>query len=186
MSMRHTSSWWLLVLVVALIAGFGYALTQARKSEEEMIAAVHRAEQWKAIIDDSETAYIVITPEGEIILWNNGAQSLFGWTKAEMVGTNIEILLPEDRVEKHRMGMRNKEISDKLQKGSVVQVVGYMQRRNGSLIKVQIRLVAVINGSVHYVAQVVHASSVEVLPEVDPSSKLQYTPRSLDDFKKKR
>jgi len=185
MSARHISSWWLSVLIIILIAGFGYVLTQARKSEEEMVAAIHRAEQWKVIIDDSETAYIVITPEEEIVLWNDGAQSLFGWTKSEMVGTSVEILIPEDRTKKHHDGMNNKEATNKLQKGGVLQVTGYMQRRNGSLIKVQIRLVAVINGSIHYVAQIVHASSVEILPEVDPPSKLQYIPKSLDDFKKK-
>ena len=185
MSKRHVASWWLLTLIILLVGAFGYALTQAQKSEEKMQEAIHKAEQWRAIVDDSETAYIVITPDGEIVLWNNGAQTLFGWTKSEMVGTDVSVLLPEDRVEKHRIGMKNKAIADKLQKGGVLQVIGYMQRRNGTLIKVQIRLIAVINGSIHYVAQVVHASSVEVLPDVDPPAKLQYVPRSLNDFKKK-
>jgi PAS domain S-box-containing protein len=49
-----------------------------------------------AIVDSSEDAVISKSLEGIVRSWNAGAQRLFGWTAAEMIGQPILKLIPEE------------------------------------------------------------------------------------------
>ena len=42
--------------------------------------------------------------EGIIRLWNSGAEAIFGYSAIEAVGQDIEIIIPEKLVERHRQG----------------------------------------------------------------------------------
>ena len=81
-----------------------------RDSEGKVIGAVHivrditvrkRAEETSnrlaAIVNSSEDAIIGKDLNGVITTWNQGAENIFGYTAAEMVGTSILRLIPADR-----------------------------------------------------------------------------------------
>jgi PAS domain S-box-containing protein len=54
--------------------------------------------QWFAsIIESSGDAIISKSLDGVITSWNNGAQRIFGYTAAEVIGKAINILIPPDR-----------------------------------------------------------------------------------------
>ncbi len=42
---------------------------------------------------------------GTIVLWNPAAETLFGYTAAEVVGRSIELLVPERLRARHREGL---------------------------------------------------------------------------------
>jgi PAS domain S-box-containing protein len=50
-----------------------------------------------AIVESSPDAIISKNPDGVILSWNAGAQRLFGYSKAEVIGQPIRILIPADR-----------------------------------------------------------------------------------------
>ncbi|GAB3698463.1 PAS domain-containing protein [Corynebacterium nasicanis] len=50
------------------------------------------------IIADTLDAVIYCDRSGDIQLWNAGAERIFGWTAAEAVGRNLDLIIPE----KHR------------------------------------------------------------------------------------
>ena len=66
--------------------------------------SLHRAESWfKAVIDSSDDAIVGKDLDGFVISWNPGAERVFGYTAAEMVGRPITVLLPGDKVKEEEM-----------------------------------------------------------------------------------
>ncbi len=62
-----------------------------RKVTEEMLNRL------AAIIESTDDAVIGKTLEGRVISWNAGAENLYGYSAAEMVGQSISVLLPPER-----------------------------------------------------------------------------------------
>jgi PAS domain S-box-containing protein/excisionase family DNA binding protein len=50
-----------------------------------------------AIVESSDDAIIGKTLEGRIVDWNSGAERIYGYTAAEVVGQPIALLIPDDR-----------------------------------------------------------------------------------------
>ncbi len=49
-----------------------------------------------AIVESSSDAILSVTPEGIITSWNTGAERIFGYPAAEMIGRSIQLLIPPD------------------------------------------------------------------------------------------
>lgn len=52
--------------------------------------------KFQSVIESANDAIIVADLEGTIIQWNHAAHSIFGYTKQEILGSNINRILPED------------------------------------------------------------------------------------------
>ena len=65
-------------------------ITELRKAEEGRM-------QLAAIVDNSDDAIIGKTLDGIIMSWNPGAERLYGYTAAEVVGRNVSLLEPPDQ-----------------------------------------------------------------------------------------
>ena len=68
----------------------------ARKRLEDN---AHQNSMLAAIIKYSDDAIISKTLNGIITTWNEGAQKLFGYTAAEIIGQHVSLLIPADRHE---------------------------------------------------------------------------------------
>lgn len=56
-----------------------------------------------AIIDSSDDAIISKTLEGMITSWNQGAERIFGYKEAEVLGKHISLLIPKNRLSEEDM-----------------------------------------------------------------------------------
>lgn len=65
----------------------------------EHLAEYELRERLAAIVDSSDDAIISKTMDGTISAWNRGAEKVFGYSAAEMVGNSVLVLLPPDRID---------------------------------------------------------------------------------------
>lgn len=54
--------------------------------------------QLAAIVESSNDAIVSRAPDGTVLTWNKGAERLFGYTAAEIIGRDILVLVPPDRI----------------------------------------------------------------------------------------
>ncbi|MGP0071448.1 MAG: response regulator [Bryobacteraceae bacterium] len=67
-------------------------LVEKERAAQELAAAGQR---FSLLLEAAPDAILEVDPEGRIVLANTEAQRLFQWSKEELVGAPVEILLPE-------------------------------------------------------------------------------------------
>jgi len=75
-----------------IFTGFVRDITE-RKSAEKALG------HFAAIVESSDDAIVGTTLTGYVMSWNLGAERIFGYSRAEMVGESILTIIPEDRRE---------------------------------------------------------------------------------------
>jgi PAS domain S-box-containing protein len=60
-----------------------------------------------ALVRTLADAVIIADPAGTIVFWNASAERLFGWTSAEAVGSQLELIVPERLRDRHNAGFRH-------------------------------------------------------------------------------
>ena len=56
------------------------------------------------IVTESHDAVIAADRQGVIILWNRGAEEIFGYAEAEALGASLDLIIPETLRERHWEG----------------------------------------------------------------------------------
>jgi PAS domain S-box-containing protein len=77
--------------LVAQASELEEALAERRRAEETVL-------QLAAIVESSADAIAGTTVGGKIVSWNSGAERLFGYTADEMIGQEVALLVPGDRI----------------------------------------------------------------------------------------
>jgi two-component system, LuxR family, sensor kinase FixL len=84
------------------ISWVNYRLRQAETAQSAAaMLATSRAERLDAIINTTVDGIIVIGPSGRIEAFNRGAERLFGYSEAEVLGRNVNMLMPPPYHEEH-------------------------------------------------------------------------------------
>jgi PAS domain S-box-containing protein len=58
----------------------------------------------RAVVTESAEAIVVTDPDGIILLWNNGAARIFGFSAADVVGQSLDVIIPEKLRARHWQG----------------------------------------------------------------------------------
>jgi len=87
----HT--WNLPKIVVAL----GMIVALLEDESQLAKATANRLKRLAQIVETTHEAVLSVTLDGRILSWNRGAERLFGYSAQDIVGRNVQILIPEDR-----------------------------------------------------------------------------------------
>ncbi len=85
--------------VVRWIVGEGRDVTEARRAEHELRLSEAK---FSGIVGISSDAIISTDEEHRIVLFNNGAETIFGWSAEEVIGKPLDVLIPERFRTAHR------------------------------------------------------------------------------------
>ena len=94
-----------------------------------------QAEHFRAIVDSSDDAIISKTLDGIVTSWNPGAQDIFGYSAAEMVGQPMLLLFPADRLDEERFILERLIAGEKVDHFETVRVC-----KDGSTVNVSVTI----------------------------------------------
>ena len=107
-------------------------LTESKLAEQGLPLA--------SIVESSDDAIVSKSLDGIVTSWNRGAERIFGYSAAEMIGQPITLLIPQDRQSEER------EILTRIRRGERIDHYETVrQRKNGSLIIVSLTVSPVKN-----------------------------------------
>lgn len=119
-------------------------ITEQRQSET-------RQSVLAAIIDSSQDAIISKTLDGVIISWNRGAEAMFGYTEAEMLGDDISKIIPE------HLQDEEDRIIDKVRSGEQLGHYQTLRRtKSGKLLAISLTVSPIRDGR----GQIIGASKI--------------------------
>ena len=97
------------------------------------------AEQFKNLLETAPDAMIIIGRDGLISLVNQQAEHLFGYTRDEMIGQAVEMLVPEELRERH-VGHRDGYFVDPKVRGMGAGLELSGRRKDGTSFPIEISL----------------------------------------------
>jgi PAS domain S-box-containing protein len=113
----------------ARMRGASLDITQRKQAEE----------QFRLVVEAAPNAMIMVNAEGRIMLVNTQAETVFGYTREELIGHPIDMLVPE-RFRSHHMGYRHAYFGDARARriGAGRELFG--RRKDGSEVPLEIGL----------------------------------------------
>lgn len=124
------------VISVLFIAG----IFIVRRLRREVLSHIRSEEKFRALLESAPDATIITNEDGEIVMVNNQGVKLFGYTIEEIIGMQVEKLIPHSQREYHK-GLRNKFSTAPTERqlggtGREMQIL----RKDGTLVPVEISL----------------------------------------------
>ncbi|HEX7986486.1 MAG TPA: ATP-binding protein [Duganella sp.] len=116
---------------------------RTRELTESMLIAGESEAKLQTIVDTALDAVVRTNPEGSIVGWNTQAEKVFGWSRAEALGRELDqtIIPPRFRYDHHR-GMRRHLAGGG---GSVLdtRIEVFAMRRNGEEFPIELSITKV-------------------------------------------
>ena len=109
---------------------------------------------FRVLIESAPDAMIIVDDTGEIVIVNRQAESMFGYRRNEMIGEQIEMLLPGSVRAQHKKHRKRFAAQPSLRPmGIGMELVG--QRKDGSEFPVEISLSPVTTPNASFVSSVI-------------------------------
>ncbi len=122
-------------LISAVAAQVG-SMMQRKRAEEELRQS---EERFRSVAQSATDAIILADGDGNVILWNKSAHTMFGYSEEEVLGKSSTLLIPERYREAHQQGMeRYRSTGEAQPMGKTFEIQGL--RKDGSEFPVEISL----------------------------------------------
>ncbi len=144
-------------------------ITEKTKNEESRAL-------YASIINSTDDAILSKTLEGVITSWNRGAEVLFGYSRAEVIGRHISLLTPSNRQNEEQ------EIIDKIKEGNFIEHYETERvRKDGRVIYVSLTVSPLRDSN----EKIVGASNIgrNITERKLAEEKLQRSLKDISDYK---
>ena len=136
------------------LARLSPAVTRELAAAEERRA--HRQQEatmayLASIVESCQDAIVGKTLDGKVVSWNSGAEALYGYSAAEMIGREISLLVPSDRMNDLTELYERVKRGERVERFETVRV-----RKNGTPVEVSLTISPLKDAS----GKVVGASTV--------------------------
>lgn len=86
------------------VAGIGRDVTGRRKADEMLLESESKL---RAITDSANDAFILIDDEGCVTYWNMAAEKMLGYSRGEISGKSVDLIIPHRYKEAHAEGFNS-------------------------------------------------------------------------------
>ena len=107
-----------------------------------------RIEIFKRIVEQTTDAIIFADREGLIRIWNQGAESVFGFPAGEVLGKSLDVIIPEELRKRHWEGYNKAIETGKTRLGSRV-LTTRSRHKDGSRLYVDLSFTVIVDESGH-------------------------------------
>ncbi|MFQ5788959.1 MAG: response regulator [Acidobacteriota bacterium] len=133
-------------------------LLEARRKEQERKRAEETLREsdmkFRVVMQSAVEAIILVDASTNIISWNKGAQTIFGYAEEEVLGKPVTLLIPERYRERHTRGVRrSRSTGESPIIGKTVELDG--RRRDGSEFPLELSLGAWKTGEENFYCGVI-------------------------------
>ena len=90
-----------LVITLVLVMAVGFSYREAIRAQRQS------GERFRAVIDNAHDAIIAIDTQGRVEMFNRAAERIFGYAAAEVIGRNVNMLMPQPYHGEHDGYLRN-------------------------------------------------------------------------------
>ena len=97
---------------------------------------------YKQIIDFTQDGILFADKDGNIQLWNSGAETIFGYTSEEAIGNSLDLIIPEKLRQRHWEGYQKVMDTGKTRYGTELLKVPAL-RKDGERISVEFSIVLI-------------------------------------------
>jgi PAS domain S-box-containing protein len=127
--------------------------------------AERAASHFKAVVEASTDAIIAKNLKGRVVLWNRGAERLYGFTEAEMRGTSISVLVPPGHEDEVPELIRRARAGERVEQHETVRA-----RKDGTLVDVSLTVSPICDrdGNVVGVATIARDVSQRLRYQIPP------------------
>ncbi len=131
-------------IIVGVAAQASIAIDNARLYESSLreLEQERRAEEFSrrlaAIVESSDDAIFALGLDGVITTWNAGAERMFGYTVAEIVGKPVDLLVPADRQEEEPAILKRVARGERIHHYETVR-----RRKDGTMLDVSLSVSAI-------------------------------------------
>ncbi len=88
------------------LALFGIVRGASRTIDESQTILRESEESHRTLVESSTDAIISIDEKGAITLWNKAAEKIMGYSKDEVIGKPVDMIIPEKYYESHKKGVK--------------------------------------------------------------------------------
>jgi PAS domain S-box-containing protein len=120
-----------LASLIAVQVAFAVERARAHQTIRESAGAAQRL---AAIVESSDDAILSKDLNGVITSWNAGAERMFGYSAAEVIGRSIAIIIPPDRLDEEV------EVLARIRSGQPVEMETVRRRKDGSLVDISLKV----------------------------------------------